>query len=338
MRQNAERFAWEAPSKPLDETAFVDLIAQIPPQTVTSPPLLGEVRSMLLAPPYLYVADSQAGLVVVDVSVPTAPRIAGFAFTNDHSMSTPHATGLALYQHYVYVSETSGGIGDVRIFDISDPSRPTQVGLLTMPGSATSVAVVASNLFVGVITPGGNLQILSLANPRNPTKLGEIGSKWRIAAMSPVGNVLYVNGDEYGALHAIDITDPAHPTDLGSTAIPSGAQGMAISKGNLYLYAPGGSTPGHLRVFSLDDPKQPRQVGISQGAAFGGKVAVEGQVLYIADFTPLLKVLDVSDPTTPYTIGRYQSSHQSSDVVTFKGVAFAGTFGGGLLVLRAQGH
>jgi hypothetical protein len=68
---------------------------------------------------YVYVADDESGLRIIDVSTPSAPTEVG-------SFDTPtRAIGIDVADVYVYVADGAGGL---RVIDVSTPSAPVEVG------------------------------------------------------------------------------------------------------------------------------------------------------------------------------------------------------------------
>ena len=86
---------------------------------------------------YAYVADSDSGLRVIDVSNPANPREVG-------SFDTPGtAEGVAILNGCAFVAD--GGFG-LRVIDISEPAHPYETGYYDTPGYARGVAVGDSGL------------------------------------------------------------------------------------------------------------------------------------------------------------------------------------------------
>ena len=88
---------------------------------------------------YAFVADEVDGLVVIDISDPSAPTRMG-------AYDTPgYAKDVDVVGSYAYVADGSAGL---RIIDVSHPVTPTEVGGFDTPGSARGVDVVGSYAYV----------------------------------------------------------------------------------------------------------------------------------------------------------------------------------------------
>ncbi len=100
----------------------------------------------------VYVADTEHGLQIVDVSDPSAPTFVGNIDTPDYARS------LQVVGSRVYVADGSS----LQIVDVSQPAAPTLVGSFDMPEGASNVQVVGNLAFVG---GRDGLQIIDLSEP-----------------------------------------------------------------------------------------------------------------------------------------------------------------------------
>jgi hypothetical protein len=89
------------------------------------------------------------------------------------------AEGVAVSDTYVYVADGSFGL---RVVDVANPTRPTEVGVYDTPGNAVDVAVSGS--YVYVADEAGGLFILRIsAGAPTPTPTAtptptDIASSW----------------------------------------------------------------------------------------------------------------------------------------------------------------
>ncbi len=105
--------------------------------------------------------------------------------------------------------------------------------------------------------------------------------------------------DRLAGLTILDIGDPALPVIAGTVGFPEGGYSLHLAAAGHYAYCGGDS----VRIVDWEDPTQPVIVGeIHAGWPYG--VAVQGNLLYVADHGFGLKIVDVSDPTLPVIIGQ----------------------------------
>jgi hypothetical protein len=93
---------------------------------------------------YAYVADDDAGLQVIDVSVPANP----VRLWSDTGGS---AWGVQVTDSYAYVADGPSGL---RVIDVSDPTNPVRVGSHDTDGWAHSVTVHGDKIFVAGVADG----------------------------------------------------------------------------------------------------------------------------------------------------------------------------------------
>ncbi len=101
-------------------------------QTRVLPNLISDIA---LAGSYAYIANSDSGLRIINMSDPTQPVEVGF-------YDTPgSAGGVAVMGSYAYIAD---GYFGLRIVNVSNPANPYEVGFYDTPGDALGVAVAGS--------------------------------------------------------------------------------------------------------------------------------------------------------------------------------------------------
>jgi hypothetical protein len=275
------------------------------------------VQDVALAGDYAYVADYHAGLWVIDITQPAAPREVAF-------VDTPgYATGVAVAGHYVYVADEAS----LRIIDVSDPANAFEVGAANTPGYAKSVAIVGTTAYVGQIfcanECSASLLIMDVSDPIQPVPISSLAIPR--FTFAPVVGVVAADGYAYvaagmGGLRIIDVSDPANAFEVGAWEAAQGAaNGRQVEvRGHLAFLADG--TSG-LVVLDVSDPRAPREVA-SYGAAGGlVDVAVEGDYAYLAAYDSLV-ALDVSDATAPALVATQPVLSNAEDLAARDGFAY----------------
>ena len=200
--------------------------------------------------PYVYVSGNVAGLIVVNVSTPTAPSI---SYQQGTSVK---GAGMAFFGgHYVamcvYQTATPWTNRFLQIWDVSTATAPTNVSQLTMPsatGKPVSVQVFGNTAFV----TDSNSAILTLCDITTPTSTPTVLSTINLAAIASTGKTCAVgsNGVLYiftnSSVYAYDISNRAAPILITSSAC--GAARSGVVSGN-FLYM-GNQTSNRLDVFT----------------------------------------------------------------------------------------
>ena len=270
----------------------------------------------------LYAATVIKGILIFDVSEPSAPTLVGQyvvpggtdsteTFTNVHNVT------LSPDGDTIYAINQSHWRSDLRLIDVSDPSAPREVGRYLVPG-VQSVFDGVHDLYSGerdgreivyVNALQSGLIILDATDPADIVTLSTVGwdgifshSGW---AFEAGGRHYYANNDEgYDqGVTIIDVTDLEQPEIVSEFFSRPGisVHNVEIVEGIAYLsyYLDG------LRVVDLRDPANPREIGhfdtvgdaderdINQGA-WGVHVA-DGRV-YISDRETGIYAFEVEIP------------------------------------------
>ena len=123
------------------------------------------------------------------------------------------------------------------VVDVSDPARPSRVGLFEGPGDVTRIALSGDRALVADYT--GGLSIVDVSNPRRPRSLGE-WDEGIVGDVAARGGVAYA---AMGDLIVIDVTRPARPRAAGRHSTRAGdtawnlelADGLVLALGEAGL-------------------------------------------------------------------------------------------------------
>lgn len=169
----------------------------------------GNAQGVAAAGNYVYIADGNAGLHVIDVTDPANPTPVGLYD------SPGDANDVTLSGSYAYLADGSSG---VQIVNISTPSAPNPVGTYSITALnsyaydlvvAGGIAYVAAGDYAGVC-------IGDISTPASPTHLGcynTPGDAKSVALAAGGGHAFVADGDS--GLRAVNVTDPANPTEVG---------------------------------------------------------------------------------------------------------------------------
>jgi hypothetical protein len=138
---------------------------------------------------YVYVADGEAGLRVVDVSDPAHPVEIGFYDSGEFFQA------VAISGSYVYVAD---GVVGLRVVDVSDPAHPVEVGFYNTPGGAEGVAVSGADAYVVYADAG--LHVVTVSDPAHPVEIGFYDSPGAASDVAVSGEYVYVADGQGGLL------------------------------------------------------------------------------------------------------------------------------------------
>jgi hypothetical protein len=291
---------------------------------VDTPGIAGKV---VVVGGYAYVADSDSGLDVIDVSDPPTAHITGRARS---------ATGrVAVGGNYAYVT----WIDSMKVINISSPSSPYEVGATVTQGSPWGVATAGSYAFVVNQVDGleGDLEVIDVSNATAPHDVGIVALPYFPQGLTVVGNYVYV-ACLYGLL-VIDVSNPGSPQIVGSVETQSRACDVVLSGSYAYL----ASFATGLQVIDVSNPESPYLVSTlglpDNGLAYG--IDISGGCAYLATDcppggTPWLHVVDVSIPSSPHLIESTLMQSHPTAVDVAGGCAYVGDYYAGLEIVPAD--
>ncbi|GIV16045.1 MAG: hypothetical protein KatS3mg022_1480 [Armatimonadota bacterium] len=264
---------------------------------------------------HAYVANGYLGLLILDVSSPAVPRIAGRYFMPGSAM------GVAVSGSYVYVG---GLVAGVQVVDVANPALPREVGRRKLVDWVWNIATSAPYVYAASWEHG--LQVVDVSDPLNPRVVGSNDTPKSAVGIAVAGHRAYV-ADGYEGLHLFDIGNPTAPVRLGSVDTPDQAFDVFVSDTTAYV----ADVNGGLRIIDVSDPRAPREIGAYNHHAKG--VYVSGSYAYVAGGQGGLRIVDVSDPAHPREVGSYSTTGDVWSVAVAGTLAFVAEEDGGLAVI-----
>ena len=219
---------------------------------------------------YAYIANWLDGFYILDVRDPLHPRVVGhsnYAWAGEApKVSLPHVQQVVAVQGglaYIMQLDCESPCGDpdmrasLRILNVSDPSKPVEVGSWDT-GSFNAVAAVSES-YALLALPGGQLQILDVSNPGAIREVGsiELGGVGEIEVSGTYAYVLAAGPK----LVTLDISNPADPKEVAVFSLPDsdGRYRLAVSNGYAYL-ADGSFGTRRILILDVSNPAEPQQV------------------------------------------------------------------------------
>lgn len=322
----------------------------------------GRSRQVTLHGTHAYVANSKGGMHIVDVSTPEQPRRAGVFY--------PHGKPTALAKHGDYIYMAASGSG-VIIFDVARPYRPRPVGMVRVPGTATDILLAPPYAYVG--TKQGRLAIFDLSAPVRPRLVHTVRACGNIVDMALDSSRLYLACLDQGVA-VIDASAPPLARLLRLLPTSSAATGVAVYNHEVFVAA------GTLDIFDITRPESPQRrsnrgirhaygveirppyVVVAAGpdglqlvpmerfgtilraptAHYAARVAFRGTsgVAHVADTRGGLRLIDISQPSSPHLVAALDDVGTIVDVVIDDGIAYLANDaqGGGLVVVNLAGY
>jgi hypothetical protein len=271
---------------------------------------------------YAYVAVRDVGLRVVSVTNPAAPVAVGgydpesYRFANGVALANNYAYlltsgqmevlsltnpisptrvgtvwlvdpgGEAIFDNYAYIADGAAGL---KIFDLSLPASPIQVGSTKYTnGYARGVAVDGDYAYVAY--GSGGLQVFGITDPANPVGLGGYDTGGDAEGIAVSNGVAYVAARNAG-VQIFSVTNPAAPVLLFSCYANHDCWDVTLAGDHAYVADNGYG----VQVLVVTNPAAPVQLcTLPARGAIG--VSVVGSRIYVADSVNGLLIFCTAPP------------------------------------------
>ncbi len=260
------------------------------------------VAGLSVAGPAVFYAITHYGVGVVDLSVPTTPRVAALIATEGIPL------GVAAIGKTVF---TAAGIRGLQIFDAQDPHGLRSIGgdgqsLIDVAVPITSTQgtggfVYTSQMEGDVIA--SQLVVMDVTDATTPHGRGRAGGFGRYRRLAVGSDHVYAAVDlgivSTNGLQVLNVADPDRPFKASFLAIPNGAIDVAADGHYVYVAA----SDGDVRIVDVSAPQAPRQVSVIERDGNAVALAVSDGRLCVAvdhgaEGSQLLS-FDISNPGTP---------------------------------------
>jgi len=264
-----------------------------------------------------YIADSDRGLVVLDISGETPVT----AWVQPEG----EAGGVHIKDGKAYVAAFEKGL---EVFDLPNPDSPLLLGATHTAGYAWDVWVGDGLAYVADFNSG--LSVVDVSVPSQPKQVGLVTWAKRYQTAEIVrgeAHIVYVAASGLGLI-IIDVSDPADPV-VASRYRPARvgyAEGLAVRDGLVYLTMRSFVKLGRgenvlafptvengLHVLDTRDPYSPSLLGKVSFPGMVEGVHVAGDVAYVANAFLGVRSVDVVDPRKPVPIDRFSALSQNAD-------------------------
>ncbi|MCY1076212.1 LVIVD repeat-containing protein [Archangium lansingense] len=315
----------------------------------------GSPMDVFVADGYAYVTALTGGLFVYDVREPGKPtKVAEITPTND-TWYRSWVRGQTLY----ISSKTEG----LLVYDVSTPAAPRR--LKALPESATDLqgwGLVAdqNRLYMMSPTPKAEMLIFDISKPAEPSLLTRYyvpdsnSSAGEIPVEAAVlNNRLYIGHWRYG-LAVVNVADVSKPEALGHFGYDKATSrpvAVGVIGDRTVAFEASEGWGSRVRALDVSDAAHITEIGrfeMGQGSTVVGLTLV-GSKLYVAHNQNGLRVLDMSNPSTPRQIAYYNTWREtdsgrgrafldglSAVKVPGDGYLYATETSRGLLVFREQ--
>lgn len=287
-------------------------------------------------------SDMVTGLTIFDASNPVQPALLGSLPLMIFSQGVPGQRQMTLSNQRLALASPNEGL---LLVDLSNPSKPALAARLETPLSGTAfdaqkagetVYVTRDLIGLGSVLadPDGRLRFQT--SEKSFTQGAPMRTSWKFAVQD---GIAYLADANLG-FRALDLTSFQQ---IGGLTTPKSWGSVVLQGSTAYAttfeHDPKPGDPEgerSLRVVSIANPLQPRQLGFLRMANNAKALWVEGNLVYYPDQLEIqqlkggkagLHVIDVSNPASPVQIGEADSTEhcpQATSLVLKEDYLFVG--------------
>jgi len=288
----------------------------------------GGTNTVVVQGNYAFIGEGPA-LVVLNVQDPLNPVQVG------KSRVLPDIIyGATLVGSYVFVAAGDAGL---RIFNISNPADPQEVGFFDTTGFSVGLAV--SGQYAYLVERQEGVRVIDISTPASPVEVGfydvTINNPYSWVYSIALDNLGHAYLGTHGTVLVLDLTDPTAPVEIASI-FTQGASGLTYLNGKLYVAAGGAG----LHILDVTTANAPVEMGVFNSTGWAYSVAVSGSYAYLADgYTsyenrgPGLSIVNILDPAQPFEAGFVSSPGNAFEVALVGNQAFLAAGEAGIRIL-----
>lgn len=260
----------------------------------------GASRSIFVKDSLAFIADWYGGFRIINVSNPELPFEMG-SFNNN----IDEAIDVFVDGHYAYLtfSGDSPPVTGLRIFDVSNPWNPVNIGSASVSGWAESVYVSNKMAFV----TRGQIYIYDVSIPANPNLKNIYYPYGDMSGITVDEQFAYIADKRYG-LVILDVSDPNNPQEIHSFQLAGIARDIVLVNNYAYMAYSG------LRVIDISNPFSPVEVSYYPTTGNPSSIFIKDSLAYLADGNNGLRILNVKNPSYPFEIGSFPTSGSAVDI------------------------
>jgi len=300
---------------------IIDISNRDNPDPVSELKLESEILSISLTDEYLFFTvrhyfpnpngPSVGGLMVIDISDPAEPEIAGrySTYFNPHNIQVMNDVAY-------FLSDNQGTY--IFILDVSDVEGIREISTYEQNLDGNSMLALSDTLILVTIINDNDLVDLMILDASDPEELDSI----TIARLDAEGVIALAVGDGFAylatndsSLIVMDISDPTEPEESARIELPAAAVCLTVENGTLlfgypYLYN-GDNMPIEyegergIHVMDIENPEEPEEIGSYLTNGIACEVQVVGDYAYLAAGPEGFRIIDVSDSIRPVEIASF---------------------------------
>lgn len=288
---------------------FLLLISQTESFTYLSTcPVPGSPREGRVYGDYAYIATSNGGLSIVNVSNVNSPFLVGSCNLSGNGYC------LRVDDTIAYVG-TADGFTGLHAINVSNPSNPMVISSLSIPDHVWSVVIKNNYAFLAAAWAG--LYVVDITDPSNMAVVGQAATTYGACGIDLIGEYAYLAS---GTFEIFDISNPLNPQrvfyyeapypDYATNVVTNDTIAYVIFDDyygdSLDLFQSGQhnqhsfAESGGMRIFNVKNPPSSTILDFVYTSTDEYGIDYCNDYVITCDLTQGIYLIDVSDPTNAF--------------------------------------
>ena len=286
----------------------------------------GSLRSTIVIGNYAYLADSDFGLRILDITDKTNPVVVG-QYKDDGI-----TFDLQIVGNYAYLTN---GFEGLIIVNISDPSHPEKISDYKDGNSYFYIIAEGNRAYVS--SSDNTIQIIDISSPNNPTLIGEINGTMGNRDFKVSGNFVYVPNTQDG-IFIYNVTDVSNPILIKNyDYFPLFTYDIDVVDDLAYISGYDGtySNP-EFKILDVSDPANPISIDVADYGYGASRIYINGDFAYCYDNyddNNSINIYNISDPHYIVKLGTYAFNGTFHHIFTANDYAYLSDLAIGLHII-----
>lgn len=287
--------------------------------------LPGYAQDLDILGEYAYVANSQAGLQIVNIADPASPYSAG-----GYENTQENAVAIAVRDSFAYIGLSSGA--GLLVLDIRNPSAPDSEWYVGEDGGYTEYDISAPPDTFYIYIAAHDFFIVENCSTQFPYYEQRTGTPGTARGIFIGNSYAYLACEQMGLnIYFAARPDTGIPIFIGSIDTPSNARDVFVVDD--YAYVADGRAG--LVIINVADPENPQIVDTYDTPEYANDVFVDGDYAYIADGDGGVQIIDISIPEEPMLYASIETSYANAIYVR-DGLVYVADRDMGLIVIEEE--
>ncbi len=284
----------------------------------------GSSHEVFISGEIAYVADSNGGLEIVNISNPSNPQRIGIYTLGGSSARDVFVTG-----DLAYVAYSTMGL---RIINISDPTNPSPVGSYDDSDGSGNYKVYIEGNLAYIADREDGLEIIDISDPSSPVEIGQYGDSYNNTYDVCVSGSIAFIADGYDGVEILDISNPSSPIKIGQYFDNNNnTKSIYLSGTKLYTVD---SFDG-FEVIDVGNLTNPTRIGRYTGG-YAQDVYIHGNTGYFLFSSGRFEIIDVSNSSDLTKLGDYSFAGNSESIYYSSNIIYISILSNGVDIVNVS--